>query len=149
MVEYTKGIAVADRNTIQLEIDAASAAVAKADARLARTRRAGERIRDAIDLNKRSSTPADILAELAIEDLVAAAEQDFTQKQVSLTQAKAMLDRLENTTRPNTIKELKAEVEHTRKDVLAKLATWNLEKARKEKLDRQIKNCNFYALATA
>jgi HlyD family secretion protein len=145
VVEYTKGIADQDHKTLQLEIDAAGNAVTKAAARLARTRQATDRIRDAIELNKRAATPADIVAELAIEDLLAAAEHDSTQKKASLTRAKAKLDRLENITRPTTIEELNAEVKRLRADELAKLATLNVGKAKKEKLERQIKNCNLYA----
>jgi RNA polymerase sigma factor (sigma-70 family) len=147
VVEYTEGILVQDRQTIQLEIDIANAAVAKAEARLARMQRARDRIRDAIDSNKNAATPDDILAELEIEGLLEADLEHFVEKKAVRNQVKGKMDRLEEMTKPITIKDLKAEVERTRADELAKLATLNYEKAKKEKLERQLKNCNLYAPA--
>ena len=147
VVEYTKGIADQDRKTLLYEIDAAGAAVAKSEARLGRTRQTRDRIRDAIDLLKKTASPADILAEFEIEDVLEAAEQDSAKKKASLTQAKSKLARLETSTRPTTIKKLTAGVAEARADELAKLAAWNLEKAKAEKLSRQIENCKLRAPA--
>jgi hypothetical protein len=146
-VEYTNGILVQDRMTVQRTIDIAAADAMKAEGRLARTRRVSQRIREAIDLKKNMATPADILAEFEIEDLVQAAEEDLRHKRLSLTQAKAALERLETTTRPKMIKDLKAEVERARSDELAKLATWKLEKSKADSLRRQIESCNLHAPA--
>ena len=44
-----------------------------------------------------------------------------------------------------TIKELESEVKKTLSDELAKKATWELEKAKEAKLEKQIKNCKLYA----
>ena len=44
-----------------------------------------------------------------------------------------------------TIKELENEVKKALSDELAKKATWELEKAKEAKLERQIKNCKLYA----
>ena len=109
------------------------------------TRQVSEVIRDAIELDRRAPTDADIVAELAVEDLLEAAVDRITRKKASLAEAKRQLDRLENITRPKTIEALNAEVKTARADELAKLATLNVEKAKKEKLERQIKNCNLYA----
>ena len=48
-------------------------------------------------------------------------------------------------TKDKTIKELKSEVEKAHSDELAKQATWELEKTKEAKLERQIKNCKILA----
>ena len=50
-------------------------------------------------------------------------------------------------TKGKTIKELESEVEKARSDELAKKATWELEKSKEKKLERQIANCKIMAPA--
>ena len=145
MADYSIGIAVQDRTTFQVTVDEAAAAVEKADARLARTRRVSQRIRDAINMMKDAATPADILAELEVEELLQAAEEDSAHKKMSLAQARAKLEVYEKSTVPTMIKRLKNDVARARAEEAAKLAAWDLEKAKAEKLMRQIENCNLYA----
>ena len=48
-------------------------------------------------------------------------------------------------TKDKTIKELESEVEKAHSDELAKQATWELEKAKEAKLEKQIANCKLNA----
>ena len=66
-------------------------------------------------------------------------------KAFSLEQAQTKLKVLKKYTYSKTIKELESEVKKALSDELAKKATWELEKAKEAKLERQIKNCKLYA----
>ena len=92
-----------------------------------------------------AATPADMVAELDVEDRLEAAEQTVEREKAALEQAKAKLEVLEKYTSKKTIDELKVEVEHKRSDELAKLAAWRLEKSKEAKLRKQIENCKIYA----
>ena len=145
VVEYKEGVAVQDRASLQQTLDDAAAAVAKADARLERTRQARQLIREAIDREKGVPSPASILAELDIQDRLEAAEENSGNKKKALAEARATLRRYETATVPDTIEQLKAQAAKAQASELAAKTRLNAEQAKKEKLERQIKNCNFYA----
>ena len=92
-----------------------------------------------------AATPADMVAELDIEDRLEAAEQTLERERMALEQAKAKQEVLEKYTSKKTTDELKVEVEHKRSDELAKLAAWQLEKSKEAKIRKQIENCKIYA----
>src|SRR5204862_2736456 len=63
----------------------------------------------------------------------------------SKEQAESKLKVLMDYTKAKTIKELRSEVEKSRSDELAKQATWELEKGKEDKLERQIAACTLRA----
>ena len=145
VVEYADGVAVQERVALQDNITLATAAFKKADDRLARTRRATQRIHDAIAQKKDAQNPASILAELEIDDRLEAAEENAAKKATLLNDARARLENHETKTVPAIIENLNASLVHARDEELAALSILNSERAKKEKLDRQIKSCLLYA----
>jgi HlyD family secretion protein len=67
------------------------------------------------------------------------------QKIFVFEQAQTKLNVLLKYTKEKTIKELESDVEKARSDELAKEQTWDLEKKKQAKLERQIKNCQLFA----
>jgi len=145
LIEYVEGIYKQDQNTLKGEIVTAETTVQKAQARLERTRRARKRMNDSLATNRGAATPADIVAELDIDDRLEAAEQTLGREKVVLGLARHKLDVLEKYTMGKTIKELKANIEQARADELAKRATLQLEKDKESKLKRQIAACTLVA----
>ena len=66
---------------------------------------------------------------------------------VALQQAANKRSILEKYTKDKTIKELRSEVEKARSDELGKKATWDLETAKTERLERDIARCKMDAPA--
>ena len=54
---------------------------------------------------------------------------------------------LDNYTKPKTLTELRAQVEKTRSNELAKSQIWQLEKNKEAKLEKQIESCKLYSPA--
>ncbi|MGC8641443.1 MAG: efflux RND transporter periplasmic adaptor subunit, partial [Isosphaeraceae bacterium] len=72
-------------------------------------------------------------------------ELNFQKAKFALEQAQSKLDVLEHYTKAKTIKELESEVEKAKSDELAKKQTWQLEKDKEAKLEKQIDYCKLYA----
>jgi len=144
-VEYVEGILKQDRAAMKTAIASAQTAIQKAQARLERTRSVRARLQNFLSMKGAAVTPADMVAELEIEDRLETAEQTLERESAALEQAKAKLEVLEKYTSKKTIEELKVEVEHKRADELAKLAAWRLEKGKEAMLRKQIENCSIYA----
>ena len=95
--------------------------------------------------------PARLVRQDAREEATSRRPQNIADKlslqksKFSLEQAQTKLKVLKEYTYSKTIKELESEVEKALSDELAKKATWELEKAKEAKLERQIKNCKLYA----
>jgi RND family efflux transporter MFP subunit len=85
------------------------------------------------------------VAELDIEDRLEAAEAALQREKEALELARSKLDLLEKYTLPKTTKALKVEAERKRSDELARQSTWELEKSREEKLNKQIESCRIIA----
>ena len=85
--------------------------------------------------------PADIVAELDIQDRIEEAELSLERERRSLAQAESKREILEKYTCDKTIKELESEVKKAHSDELAKQATWELEKSKEDKLEKQIAIC--------
>jgi HlyD family secretion protein len=147
LAEYTTATDVREHKAMEDALAIAVTAVPKAKARTARLRRASQRINDSITSKKGDATPAYILAEAEIETRLELAEADEAAKRATVADSKAKLHRHCTSTRPTTVSVLKAELERARADERAKQATWDLEKTKEAKLNRQIENCNIYAPA--
>jgi RND family efflux transporter MFP subunit len=145
--EYTAGIHPWERKTLEGQVVAARSAGERAGARLERARRARKRLLESIAANKGARTPADIVAELEIEDRIAAAEAAIEQEKLVLEQTKAKQELLENYTGPKTTKALEIEVDRLRTAELEKKATWQLAITEARKLERQIASCTLKAPA--
>jgi RNA polymerase sigma factor (sigma-70 family) len=145
LLEYQDGVAVQEQITLQDAITLAVVAAKKADDRLTRTRRANQRIHDAIEKEKNAQTPANILAELDISDRLEAAEENAGQKAKALDVAKVRRENHNRNVVPAKVEEFKVNLVRARDKARAALSILNAEKAKKDSLDRQIKNCRFYA----
>ncbi len=87
------------------------------------------------------------MAALDIEDRLEDAEQTILKERLAIELAKTHRDLLEKYASGKTIKELKADVERKRSDETAKKATWDLEKSKARKLEKQIAACKILAPA--
>jgi len=124
--EYREG-------TYKLETETALGEIALAQSEL---KRAEDRLdwSDKMLVKKYISTAANIADRLSLQ-----------KSKFGLEQSQSKLKVLKDFTYSKTIKELESEVKKTRSDELAKQATWELEKSKEAKLEKQIKNCKLYA----
>ena len=143
--EYVEGTLKHERDALKGAITIAESAIRKAESRLGRTRQARKRLTDAPARKGEEETPADVVAGLEIEDRLEAAEQALLRERIALDLAKTKQNVLEKYTKDRMIKELAAQVERNRSDVLSKRARWELAKAIEAKLEKQIENCKLYA----
>jgi HlyD family secretion protein len=145
MIEYMEGIYKQDRQAAQGEIAAAQSAIQKAGERLDRTRNARKRLINALAPKGGAATAAEIVVELDVEDRIEATEQALLREKMALELAEARKNVLEKYTRPKTEMGLRVDVASKLSIQLAKRATWELEKSKVEKLNKQIVNCKYYA----
>jgi HlyD family secretion protein len=136
--EFVQGIFKRDQKALMGEIAEAHTVIRKGEARLERTRRARQRMTEALAPKGEARSAAEIVAELDIEDHVDAAEQNLERAGRSLELAKLKQLILETYTKDKTIKRLTVELEQCRAHELAKQAAWDLEKSKEAKLNRQI-----------
>jgi RND family efflux transporter MFP subunit len=145
--EYTDGIYVQDRATIQGELKLAQSDQMRAKDKLELTRHAHQKLTDTLKKKNAPMTSGDILAELEIVHRLAAGEHDLLRETLAVEKAQSRLFLLENYTKGKTIKELSSEVEKLHADEVAKQQRWELEKAKEVKLERMIAACKIYAPA--
>ena len=144
VAEYANGIFRQESYALKSQVVGARAAIQKAEERLERTKRAHKRVSEAAKAVT-VKTPADIVAELDIEDRLEAAEAALQHEKETLELARSKLELLEKYTLPKTTKALKVEAERKRSDELARQSAWELEKSREEKLNKQIESCRIIA----
>jgi RND family efflux transporter MFP subunit len=126
VVEYKEGIFVQDFATVEGEIKLSESDLARSEDRLEWARRM---------FDKGYVSMAQKVSE----------ELTLKKAQFALEQAQSKRTVLIKYTKGKTIKELESEVEKARSDELAKQATWELEKGKEEKLEKQIANCTLTA----
>jgi multidrug efflux pump subunit AcrA (membrane-fusion protein) len=102
------------------------------------------RVKDALTAKAGAATPADIVAELDIEDRLAVAEQALERERLALEHAEGKLELFENTGK-ETIEERKQELVRKRSAEQVKLLIWETQKNKEAKFHKQIENCRFYA----
>ena len=93
-----------------------------------------QRLKEVLDPKGEARTPAEIVAELDIEDRIDAAELALEHEKNSLELAKSKQEILEKYTRDKMTRELEAEVAKAHADELARKATWQLERSKEDKL---------------
>jgi multidrug efflux pump subunit AcrA (membrane-fusion protein) len=126
VTEYVDGIYLQDKATIMGEIKLAESDLA----------RASDRVDWATRMSKKGYVSE---AQRVSEDL------NFQKAKFTLEQNQSKFTVLENYTKGKTIKELKSEVEKALSDELAKKQTYQLERDKEAKLEKQIKNCQLFA----
>ncbi len=139
--EYVEGVYMHELADLKRLVDGARNSIAKLEERRERTRAARQRVKDTLAAAGGAKTAADIVAEVDIQDRLDEAELGLERERRSLAQAEWKRDVLQKITYPKTIKELESEVKKTHSNELAKMATWELEKSKEDKLERQIANC--------
>jgi hypothetical protein len=145
VAEYVEGIFKQETFSLKSQILGAESAIESAGDRLQRTRKARERVREAAKAG--TKTPADIVAELDIEDRLIDAERALEREKTSLEAAKTKIAVLEKFTLPKTTKSLKVDVERKRSEELVRRTNWELEGAKLAGLRRQVENCVMRATA--
>jgi RND family efflux transporter MFP subunit len=145
VTEYVEGIYPQEQDRAKRTIATAQSAIQKAESRLERTRRARQELKDELAARKGARTSADIMAALDLDDRIEAVEQAIEVERGALELARTRQRVLEDYTKGKTIKELQSEVETAHSDELAKQATWELQKSKEEKLEKQIANCTLFA----
>ena len=136
--EYTEGTYKAEHDALKGAIVATQSAIQGAEGRLERTRQARKRMDDALAARKGAATPADVVAELDIDDRLDAAGRALTREKLALESAQAKLALLQKYTEPRIRKDLLTEMEGKKATELAKKGALSVEKDKEAKLERQI-----------
>jgi HlyD family secretion protein len=124
--EYVEGIYLQDRATIEGEIKLAESDLARAA--------------DRVDWASRMFEKGYVSKAQKVSE-----ELNFQKAKFTLEQSQSKKHVLENYTKAKTIKELKSEVEKALSDELAKKQTYQLERDKEAKLEKQIFNCKLFA----
>jgi HlyD family secretion protein len=143
VIEYREGIFNHKLNALKAEITASQSAIQKAESRLERTRRARQRLNQALAGGSR--TPDEIVADLDMDDRIEANEQALLREKMAMESSQSRQELLEKYTRPKRLKALETDVEGKHSDELSKQATWDLNKTKEAKLERQIAACTLKA----
>ena len=143
--EYREGTYTYDLNAKKGEVALAESAIQRAERGLERARRARQQLGELVASKKSVLSPADILAELDIEDRIDTGEQTVSREKAALELAKSRQSVLENFTRDRMLKTLAVEAQQKRSAELAKRDSWQLEQSRARKLERQIEACKIKA----
>lgn len=124
--EYEEGIYQQDKATINGEIKLAESDLARAA--------------DRVDWANRMFDKGYVSRAQKVSE-----ELNHQKARFALEQAQSKLSVLENFTKAKTIKELKSEVEKALSDELAKKQTFELEREKEAKFEKQIANCKLFA----
>jgi RNA polymerase sigma factor (sigma-70 family) len=143
--EFSDGTSPRERAQLKGEMRLAQSAIERAEASLRRARDARERLKALSAARPGTGTPADVAAELDIDDRRDAADQTIERERKSFELATARLAVLEKYTAPRKTRELTIDVEQKKSDELAKRSAWMLAVSRTSKLAKQIEHCKIYA----
>jgi RNA polymerase sigma factor (sigma-70 family) len=141
----SEGAIKAEQEALRGTIATSRSTIEKAEARLERTRRARKRLDEAVAARKGEAAPADIVAELDIDERLENAGQLISRERVALEVAETRLDVLQRYTIDRTKKERAIDIERKRSSELARKAASALERDKAAKLERQIKSCTLIA----
>jgi HlyD family secretion protein len=144
VMEY-KDIFKQDDEDLKREIDGGNTAIRKTEERLERTRAASQRVKDMLRAAGGARTPADVVAEVDVQDRIEEAQLNLDRERRALAKAEGQREVLHKYTGPKTFKELESEVKKAASNELAKQATWELEKSKENKLESQISHCTLRA----
>jgi RND family efflux transporter MFP subunit len=144
VMEY-KDVFKQEQDELRRAIEGGRAAIRKIEGRLERTRAASRRLKDLMRAGGGARTPAEVVADVDIQDRIEDAELDLDRERRSLAQAEGKWEILHKYTSPKTVKELEGEAVKARSNELAKQATWELEKSKEAKLEKMIGRCTLVA----
>jgi HlyD family secretion protein len=143
--EYVEGIFKQDMESLKQVIEGHRATIQKIEERVERTRKASQRLKDALAAAGGTKSPADIVAEVDIQDRLEEAELSRDRERRAWEEAQGRRDVLEKYTRGKMIKKLEGEISEARSDELVKEATWKREKNKEANLEHQIAYCTLIA----
>ena len=145
ITEYKEGIYKQELSAVKGEIAAVQSAIQRAESRLERTRQARRRLNEIQAGKGGARTPNEIVTDLDVDDRLAATEQALLRDRIALEILQAKQDVLQKYTRDKMIKAFEIDLERKHAEELAKRATWDLEKSKEAKLERQIAACTLKA----
>jgi HlyD family secretion protein len=148
VTEFTEGTFKHELSAVKAEVADAQAGIESAESRLERARRARQRLNAVHAANKAATTSSDIVADVDIDDRIAAAEQAVSREKTALELAKSKQAVLEKYTRVRTIKALSVDLESKRALELAKKLGYQIQMTKARKLEKQIADCTIKAPAT-
>jgi RND family efflux transporter MFP subunit len=143
--EYEKGILPQRLRSLEGEVRAAQTAIQKAEERWDRLMRARKRLDKILSAKREDTTATEIVADLDINDRLEEVARTLSLQGKALEQARGEENVYRNYTKDKTLTELRREVEKARSDELAKQATWEMEKRKEDRLEREIANCTLTA----
>jgi RND family efflux transporter MFP subunit len=139
--EYKEGVYLQEMAAIQGGIKLAESALPITQAELERTRRARGRLSNALSRKEGPSAAGDILAELKLDNRIDSLEQRFMREKLALETAQSKLNLLQQYTKAKTVKDLESKVERELSDEKAKALTYQLEREKEARLEKQIASC--------
>jgi RND family efflux transporter MFP subunit len=145
VTEYVEGGYTHDLEDLKGRIDEGRNTVKKIEERLERTRAARQRLKDAPTAPGGAHGPDWIMADVDIQDRLDDAELRLARERRSLARAEWKRESLEKYSGPRTIKELESAVKKAHSEELVKQATFELQKQKEDKVERQIANCTLKA----
>jgi HlyD family secretion protein len=143
--EYKEGIYLQDQATLRGGIKLAESALPVTQAELERTRRARGRLSDAIGRKEGPPASGDILAELELENRIDSLDRRLMREKLALETAQSKLNLLNNFTKAKTTMDLKSKVEQSLSAEKARGLTYQLEREKETRLEKQILNCQMRA----
>ena len=143
--EYKDGVFRHEQISVKGEIAAVRSAIHKAESRLERTREARRRLNEVLAGKVAPKTPNEIVTDLDVDDRLAATEQTLLRDRIALELLQAKQEVLQKYTRDRMIKALEVDLERKRFEELARAATWEMEKSKEAKLEKQIAACTLKA----
>ncbi len=145
VAEYADGISKSEMTALTDAITASESAINKAETRQARIRLARQKLNTILAAKGAERAATDIVADLDLDDRADATALTLLREQHALRQAREKLTRYEKFTRPKILAELDRDLNKAVMNQLAKQATWELEKSRVQKLEKQIAACTIKA----
>ena len=118
--EYTEGVLKQDLSAAKAEIASSRAAIQKAESRLERTRRAGQKLNGVLAGKGGVKTADEIVVELDLDDRLDATEQTLLREKMTLELAQSKLELLKKYTGAKITKGLEIEVERKRFEELSR-----------------------------
>ena len=146
VAEY-EDISRREDESLKRAIDGGRTAIGKTEERLERTHTASRRLAEMLSVAGGTRGPAELVAEVDLQDRIQEAELGLDHHRQSLADAEGKREILLKYTRPKVVKERRGELGKALSDELARQATWELEKTKESKLERQIANCTLIAAA--
>jgi HlyD family secretion protein len=144
--EYREGTLPTDRSRFKGKIADAMRSKADSETRLGRTKMARKKLDEMFAATKGPTTPADVVADLSVNDLLEAATRNLAEQAGALELAKSELETLEKFTVEQRTRRLTVDVESARAEELSRQSMFALNQTRDKKLERQIEKCSLRAI---